>query len=167
MKTFIFIAGAPGSGKSTVAASLQKRLDTPLFEFGWIPEFRFNGVKATSYTEDEALAFENLALVLKNYAKHDFKNVIVTDLENRRIAQLKEQFSGFDYIIVTLRVFNDELLKGRVLNESRSSQYRDWEEAQSINQGLLHREPFQNEVFMDVRGQSVEDITDAILALIS
>lgn len=40
MRTFIFITGAPGAGKSTVAAILQRRLGTPLFEFGWIPEFQ-------------------------------------------------------------------------------------------------------------------------------
>jgi hypothetical protein len=39
VRTFIFVAGAPGAGKSTVAA-IQRRLGTPLFEFGWIPEFR-------------------------------------------------------------------------------------------------------------------------------
>lgn len=167
VKTFIFIAGAPGSGKSTVAANLQKKLNTPLFEFGWIPEFRFNGSQATTYTEDEVLAFENLTLVLKNYAKHGFRNVIVTDLENRRIAQLNEQFEDFDYIIVTLRILNDELLKGWVLNESRSSQYRDWEAARAINQELLRREPFQNEVFVDIEDQRAEDTAGLILGLIS
>lgn len=38
MRTFIFPARARGAGKSTVAAILQRRLGTPPFEFGWIPE---------------------------------------------------------------------------------------------------------------------------------
>ena len=58
MRTFIFFAGLSGVGKSTVAAILQRRLGTPLFEFGWIPEFRNTGTCVTSYEEDEALAFE-------------------------------------------------------------------------------------------------------------
>jgi adenylate kinase family enzyme len=37
MKDFIFIAGAPGSGKSTVAKALHDKLNSPIFEFGWIP----------------------------------------------------------------------------------------------------------------------------------
>jgi hypothetical protein len=45
VRTFVFLAGAPGvlSAKSTDAAILQRRLGTPLFEFGWIPEFRNTG----------------------------------------------------------------------------------------------------------------------------
>ena len=99
-------------GKSTVAAILQRRLGTPLFEFGWIPEFRGIGTRVTSHEEDEALAFENLTLVLKNDARHGFANIIVTDLEgkarwaagssgasgSRRVAvvgaELAEQFGG-------------------------------------------------------------------------
>jgi hypothetical protein len=32
-------------GKATVAAVLQRRLGTPLFEFGWIPEFCSTGTR--------------------------------------------------------------------------------------------------------------------------
>jgi adenylate kinase family enzyme len=96
VKTFVFIAGAPGAGKSTVAAIVQRRLGTPLFEFGWIPEFRNTGSRVTSYEEDEALAFENLTLVLKNYARHGFANIIVTDLEDKRTGELGSVFEGFD-----------------------------------------------------------------------
>ena len=35
----IVIHGAPGCGKSTVAALLHEQLNSPWFEFGWIPEF--------------------------------------------------------------------------------------------------------------------------------
>lgn len=83
MKDFIFIVGAPGSGKSTIAKILQRKLESPLFEFGWIPEFRNTGKKEIGYSEEESLAFENLVLVVKNYAKHGFKNVIITDLNNQ------------------------------------------------------------------------------------
>lgn len=58
MKTFIFIAGAPGSGKTTVAQALQHKLNSPLFEFGWIPEFRNTGSEVITYEEDEALALK-------------------------------------------------------------------------------------------------------------
>ncbi len=162
MKTFIFISGAPGSGKSTVAAALQRKLGTPLFEFGWIPEFRKTGSRSTTYTEDEALAFENLTLVLKNYAKHNFKNIIVTDLENKRTEQLAGVFKGYNYTILTLRLSNEELLKKRVVDESRSSGYRDWQESLSINQQLLRREAFPREVFIDIDKQSVDEIIENI-----
>ena len=49
----IFIAGAPGSGKSTIAKGLQDHLKTPCFEFGWIPEFQDKGDgKPIGYIEE-------------------------------------------------------------------------------------------------------------------
>ena len=45
----IIIAGAPGSGKSSVAKSLQEKLNCPYFEFGWIPEFRNKGTETFDY----------------------------------------------------------------------------------------------------------------------
>lgn len=163
MKDFIFIAGAPGSGKSSVAKALQEKLDCPLFEFGWIPEFRNTGKKVIPYTEEESLAFENLVLVTKNYVKHGFKNVVITDLDNDYIEQLPKIFGDYDFKICTLRLQDKEALKQRVLEGSRSSEYRNWEKALEINDSLLNRLAFQNEVFIDIDGQSVSDVVDRII----
>ncbi len=165
MKTFIFIAGAPGAGKSVTASILHRRLGTPLFEFGWIPEFRNTGTRVTSYEEDEALAFENLILVLKNYARHGFANIIVTDLEDKRTGQLGSVFRDFDYLIATLRVLDEDELRRRVLDESRSSAYRGWEESVRINRRLLTRPPFPNESFIDVAAEPAEEVADKIAEL--
>jgi broad-specificity NMP kinase len=163
MKDFIFIAGAPGLGKSTIAKALQQKLDCPLFEFGWIPEFRNTGERELTYTEDEALAFENLVLVAKNYAKHGFKNVIITDLNNNFIERLPHIFSSYDFAIYTLRLNDEQLLKERVMDGSRSSEYRNWEEAQAINKALQSRPLFAGEMFIDVDGRSVKDVVHEIL----
>lgn len=164
MKDFIFIAGAPGSGKSTIAKALQLNLDCPLFEFGWIPEFRNTGERKLSYIEDEALAFENLVLVAKNYARHGFKNVIITDLNNKFVEQLPDLFGEYDFAIYTLRLKDEQLLKSRVLDGSRSSEYRDWEEAVVINKSLNNRQPFTGETFIDVGAETAEVVADRILA---
>lgn len=160
---FIFIAGAPGSGKSTIAALLQATLNSPMFEFGWIPEFQNKGDSTLSYTEEEDFSFENLVLVAKNYARHGFKNVIITDLNNRFIGELPERFDGFDFVIYSLRVNNDDILKQRVLNEDRSSGYRDWEEAQKIDHLLARRPTLRNETFVDVGAMTAEKILEHIL----
>ncbi len=164
MKDLIFIAGAPGSGKSTVAKILQHRLNSPLFEFGWIPEFRNTGEKEISYSEEESLAFENLALVAKNYAKHGFKNVIITDLNNDFIQQIPALFDGHDFVIYTLRLNDETVLKDRVLDETRSSEYRNWGKAVEINRLLKNRQPYTSEIFIDVGSQPAEATADQIAA---
>lgn len=163
MNDFIFIAGAPGSGKSTVAKALQLKLDSPLFEFGWIPEFRNTEGKEISYKEEELLAFENLVLVGKNYAKHGFKNVIITDLNNNFVQQLPEVFSKYNFVIYTLRLSDEATLKSRVLDASRSSDYRYWEKALEINRLLQARPPFTNEKFIDVGSLTAEAVADQII----
>lgn len=166
MKDFIFIAGAPGSGKSTIAKAIQAKLDCPLFEFGWIPEFQNKGHEKMSYVEEEGFAFENLTLVAKNYTNHGFKNVIITDLNNDYIQRLADDFSGYDYLIFTLRLNDNNLLKSRVEDETRSSGYRDSEEAIRINKQLLQRKNFKSEIFIDINNQSIEEIVEKVLRLI-
>lgn len=109
MKDLIFIAGAPGSGKSTIAKALHEKFKTPF-------------------------------------------------------AQLPELFKDYDFAIYTLRILDDELLKSRVLDESRSSGYRDWEKALKINNELKNREPLKNETFIDIATQSVEQVVEQICA---
>ncbi len=145
----IFIAGAPGSGKSSVAKLLQKKLNSPCFEFGWIPEFRNKGDEIVPYEEDEGIAFENLTLVIKNYIKHGFKNIIITDLEDKRIKELHNVFQQENYILFSLIVSDDEVLKSRVLDETRSSGYRDFETAIKINKEIIERQLLLNEKRID------------------
>ncbi|PIR02962.1 MAG: hypothetical protein COV60_02885 [Candidatus Magasanikbacteria bacterium CG11_big_fil_rev_8_21_14_0_20_43_7] len=160
----IIIAGAPGVGKSTVSALLQKELRTPLFEFGWIPEFRNTGVTKITYEEDEELAFENLVLVVKNYVAHKFCNVIITDLENKRIEQIQHVFSSERYRIFTLYITNDRVLKKRIGDENRSSAYRNIEEAKQINEQIQTRDVLPNEDRIDVTEKKPEEITSFILS---
>ncbi len=154
----IFIAGAPGTGKSSVAKLLQKELDAPCFEFGWIPEFRNKGDNIIPYEEEEGLAFENLTLVAKNYIKHGFKNIIVTDLEDKRIKELHQNFKKEKYILFTLTVRDDETLKERIMNETRSSEYRNWKQAIKINQDILGRSLLPNEIRIDATEKSIGNV---------
>jgi hypothetical protein len=59
--------------------------------------------------------------VLRNYARRGFRNIIVIDLENRRIEHLGSVFRDFDFVIATLRVTDEPELRRRVMHESRES----------------------------------------------
>ena len=105
----IFIAGAPGSGKSTIAKLLHERLHAPLFEFGWIPEFRtLTPGFHISQAHEEALAFRNLVGVIKNYQRSGFRNVIVTDLDDIRNRGLYRLFRRYAYMLCTLTIHDPE-----------------------------------------------------------
>lgn len=162
-KQIIFIAGAPGTGKSTVANLLQKRLGSPCFEFGWIPEFRKKDSKTSiPYVEEEAMAFENLTLVLKNYIKHGFTNIIVTDLEDKRIKELHKNFKKINYSLITLVINDDKILKAHILNKTRSSKYRDWKSAIQINKEIIKRDLLPREQRIDITNKTIRQVMDVI-----
>lgn len=160
--SIIFIAGAPGTGKSSVAKILQKKFKSPCFEFGWIPEFRQKGSKTIPYQEEEGIAFENLMLVVKNYVKHGFNIIIVTDLEDKRIRELHRNFNKVDYLLFTLTVSDDKILKSRIMDKSRSSKYRDFKSAININREILSRPLLRNEIRVDVTTRSLLRIVKEI-----
>ena len=159
----IVIAGAPGTGKSTLARVLQERTQTPLFEFGWIPEFRHIPNGYISYEEEEQISFENLVLVTRNYLRHGFRGVILTDLNNRYVAEIGAVFSGLDYRIVTLVLQDEAVLAQRVLDPSRTSAYRDVEAALAINRSILSRPCYPYERRVDVTGKDVAAVLTEIL----
>ena len=160
---FIFIHGAPGSGKSTLAWALQNHLQSPCFEFGWIPEFRVKRDSTITWEEEESLAFENLTLVVKNYVCHGFEKTIITDLRDHIVQTIPEVFAGYSYRLITLWMDNEELLKSRVLEESRSSGYRNWQESLEINRTILARGLMPNEVRFNSEELSVEQLVVRVL----
>ena len=163
---FIFIHGAPGTGKSSLAWALQSRFQSPCFEFGWIPEFRTKSNSTISYVEEEGLAFENLCLVLRNYVRHGFDNIIVTDLRDPIIRQIPRRFSRYHYILVTLWVADDQALKARILDESRSSGYRDWQEALQLNRAIRARKLMKHEVRLNSNQHTVEELVEEVVKMV-
>jgi predicted kinase len=159
----IFIHGAPGVGKSAVARGLHERLGSPWFEFGWIPEFRQKGEASISYEEEERLSFENLCLVVRNYLRHGFEQIIITDLRDPLLREALRRFARRKYLLVMLYASDEEILKVRVLDETRSSGYRDWEEALALNRQYQARQPARGELRIDAARQAVEQIVDQIL----
>src|SRR3989344_461172 len=90
MKKLIVISGSPGSGKSTICSLLKEKLNSPYIEFSSLQEFHLNN-EWTNWNEDgEKMAFENLIFVLKNYIKHGYKNVILTDLRDEKVQEALE-----------------------------------------------------------------------------
>ncbi len=160
----ILIHGAPGAGKSSVARALQQRLDSPLLEFGWIPEFRQTLRGELSYAEEEAFSFENLLLLARNYIRRGFANLILTDWRDHLVLQAPRRLRGLRWLLVTLWVSDEAVLKARVLDEGRSSGYRDWQEALALSRSITARPLRKNELRIDCAHKSVDEVVGEIAA---
>lgn len=143
---FIILHGSPGNGKTTLSRKLHNHFRSPYFEFGWIPEFRsLTPSVQISQRQEEQLAFENLMLVAKNYNRHGFKNIIITDLDDIRMLDIPVELEGFNYIILTLYSDEDEVIKQRILSRNNGNSYLDWKTSIRTNALIRSRSTLPNE----------------------
>ena len=163
MPTLYILRGAPGTGKTSLAAELHKTLRCPWFEFGWIPEFRnLNPHTEISYEDEVALSTENLILVTKNYFAHGFEAVIVSDLEDERIPDFADAFSGIaDVRILTLDC-DDETQTNRILTRDNGNEYRDTAAAEKIAK-RIRTIPYDGELRFDSGNMTPEEICKSVL----
>ena len=166
MVGLIFLAGAPGTGKTTVCRLLQKKLKNPPYvDFGWIREFHLDRMWKKASKKEEQMSFENLVFMLRHYLKKGYKNVIVTDFQDHRICQIPKLFPKKEYRIFTL-VLDDKTLKKRVLIPTRDSGFRNVKKALTWNKKVINRRPLPNEIKLDNSHQSPEKTVKVILNML-
>lgn len=143
----IIFAGAPGSGKTTICKLLQRELNSPLIDFGYLREWHLDSKWTNANAKEEQMAFENLVYVLKNYIKNGYSNILVNDLTEDKVAKLAKIFLK-NKIIISL-IVDDAVLRKRVVNPKRDSGFRNVEKAIEWNRKLKRRKLFENEIRVD------------------
>lgn len=163
----IVIHGAPGTGKTTISKKLHEHYKSPWFEFGWIPEFRNkNPYTEISCKDEEQMTFESLVLVTKNYVKHGFENIILSDLNDIRLLDIPSVFEDLDYIIFTFYGENESVIKECILSRDNGNDYKDYEQAFIINRKILSRKTLPNEYRVCSGDKTPEAVISQILSVI-
>lgn len=166
MTNLIIIGGAPGSGKTVVSKLLSKKLNSPFIDFGDVRNFHLDPKWKKANKKEEKMSFKNLIFMLNNYIKNNYKNVIVTDLEDFRVREIPKHFSKNKYVIISLVIADDDELKRRVLDESRDSGFRNVKAALSWNRKLLGRKTVKNELKMDNTHRKPQTTVKCIMKII-
>ncbi|KKT90616.1 MAG: hypothetical protein UW93_C0027G0004 [Parcubacteria group bacterium GW2011_GWC1_45_13] len=164
MKKLIVISGSPGSGKSTICSLLKEKLNSPYIEFSSLQEFHLDNEWKNWSEDGEKMAFENLIFVLKNYIKHGYKNVILTDLRDSKVQEIPRYFENENFVIITLTVENDDELKKRIVD--RNSGFKNVQEALDWNKDVKARPTLQNEYKIDNTHNRPEQTLEEVLKLL-
>jgi chloramphenicol 3-O-phosphotransferase len=162
----IVIAGAPGSGKTTVTQLLHEHYQSVMIDFGWLRQFHLDRMWTRASKAEEAMAFENLTFILRNYLKHGYSHILLNDLEDQRVQQIPSLFEPRDFMIVTLTVNDETEHKQRVLNPERDSGYRDYQTAIAWNKAIQQRPLLVNEYRINNTRQTAEDACRQIIDLV-
>ena len=103
MKDFIFITGASGIGKTTLADGLLRHYKTTCIEQHMIPEFiSRDGSEPMTGELEELTCWENQVAMLFCFHRLGYKNIIASDIDDLRTADIPVVFKGTDFVTIKL-----------------------------------------------------------------
>ena len=166
LKDYIFVTGASGIGKTTLANGLLEHYKTTCIEQNMIPEFiSRDGVEQMTGELEELTCWENLVAMLKCFHKLGYKNIIASDIDDLRTADIPIVFKGSNYITIKLVSSDLEQIREQMKNRSNNGLI-DYELQQKTNDKNLKREPLVNEVEIDVTGKNIEEVLSEAIEII-
>lgn len=156
---FIFIIGASGVGKTTLAKGLFAHYKGVYIEQNMVPEFGIPADIGDIGAFEEEVCWQNVILQLKYFRKKGFENIIATDFDDVRSRELPLIFKGCDHIIIRLVSSEPEQIKRQMIHrrDNEGGLFAP-EYAERANGVIMKRPLLPNEVMIDTAGKSKEDI---------
>lgn len=134
MRDFIFITGASGIGKSTLAKGLLNHYQTTCIEQNMVPEFiSRDGSEPMTGALEELTCWETLVAMLMCFHRLGYKNIIASDLDDLRTADIPIVFKGTDFITIKLVCSDLQQLQQQMRNRPDGGLI-DFESQQRMNE---------------------------------
>lgn len=160
MKDFIFITGASGIGKSTLANGLLKHYKTTCIEQHMVPEFiSRDGIEPMTGKLEELTCWENQVAMLMCFHRLGYKNIIASDIDDLRTADIPIVFKGTDFITIKLISSDLRQIQEQMRNRPNNGLI-DFELQEKMNEKNRKRNPLINEVEIDVAGKSIGEVLE-------
>ncbi|MBR1764418.1 MAG: AAA family ATPase [Ruminococcus sp.] len=163
----IFICGASGVGKSTLAKGLCRRLGGVLIEQNMVPEFSIPEGCPDEGAFEERVCWGNMLVQIEYFLNSRFRNIIALDFDDIRTCEIPAIFGGREHIILRLYSGRPEQLLAQ-LEKRREQGEGLFDPAQSLqwNEAIGRRPLLPNEVKIDVAGKTPEEVLEEALGLI-
>lgn len=166
LKDYIFVIGASGIGKTTLANGLLEHYKTTCIEQHMIPEFiSRDGIEPMTGELEELTCWENQVAMLKCFHKLGYKNIIASDIDDLRTADIPIVFKGTNYITIKLVSTDLEQIREQMKNRPNNGLI-DYELQQKMNEKNLKRGTLVNEVELNVAGKTAEQVLEEAIKII-
>ena len=166
MKDFIFITGASGIGKSTLANGLLNHYKTTCIEQNMIPEFiSRDGSEPMTGKLEELTCWENQIAMLMCFHRLGYKNIIASDLDDLRTADIPIVFKGTDFITIKLVCSDLKQIQKQMQNRPNHGLI-DYELQKKMNDKNIQRSPLVNEIEIDIAGKSIREVLEQVIKII-
>ena len=166
MKDFIFVTGASGIGKTTLANGLLEHYKTTCIEQHMVPEFiSRDGSEPMTGELEELTCWENQVAMLMCFHKLGYKNIIASDIDDLRPADIPIIFKGTDFITIKLVCSDLSQIQEQMRNRPNNGLI-DYELQKKMNEKNRKRNPLINEVEIDVAGKSIREVLEQSINII-
>ena len=166
MKDFIFITGASGVGKSTLANGLLNHYKTTCIEQYMVPEFfTRDGSEPMTGELEERTCWENQVAMLMCFHRLGYKNIIASDIDDLRTADIPIVFKGTDFITIKLVSSDLKQIQEQMRNRPNHGLI-DFELQKKTNEKNMRRSPLINEIEIDVAGKSIGEVLEQAIKII-
>ena len=158
MKDFIFVTGASGIGKTTLANGLLEHYKTTCIEQHMVPDFiSRDGSEPMTGELEELTCWENQVAMLMCFHRLGYKNIIASDIDDLRTADIPIVFKGTDFITIKLVCSDLHQIQEQMRNRPNNGLI-DFELQKKMNEKNIKRASLINEVEIDIAGKSIREV---------
>ena len=166
MLDFIFIIGTSGIGKTTLSRGLLEHYKTVVLEQNMVPEFiSRDGIEEMTGELEELTCYENTKAMALCFHNLGYKNIIVTDLDDLRTADIPIDFKNYKFITLKLVCSNLEQIQNQMKNRPNGGLI-DYELQKKCNEKIMGRPLLPNEHVIDITGKTEQQVLDDALRIL-
>ena len=166
MLDFIFIIGTSGIGKTTLSRGLLEHYKTVVLEQNMVPEFiSRDGVEEMTGELEERTCYENIKAMALCFHNLGYKNIIVTDLDDLRTADIPIDFKNYKFITLKLVCSDLEQIQNQMKNRPNGGLI-DYDLQKKCNDKVIDRPLLPNEYVIDITGKHEEAVLKEAISIL-